>query len=232
MRTVRRVALVLFLVLVGGLAADAAEFGYVRLSGRDLKKLRTEQASLEKLVRSWPEGEVLYTKLTMSGLFVQRNSILMIIAGDKNALESFLDKSPYEGDVIKELKAKFLFNYRSTVKDKTGKTVIRGRSAAGMVRKYANPRDLLSLLKDASDPSIYEKLQDPKVANANAVEKKFEFKGALKLFANMIRPENFLCDWEGPGFKDEAKLLCPPGWESTKEYTEEESKEFIENLEL
>ncbi len=52
MRTVRRVALVLFLVLVGGLAADAAEFGYVRLSGRDLKKLRTEQASLEKLVRN------------------------------------------------------------------------------------------------------------------------------------------------------------------------------------
>lgn len=232
MRILRWVALVLFLVLAGGLVAEAAEFGYVKLSGRDLKKLRAEQASLEKLVRSWAGGEVLYTKLTMSGLFVQRNSILMIIAGEKQALENFLDKSPYEGDVIKELVGKFLFNFRSATKDKDGKTVMRGKHAIGMVRRYANPGDLLGLMKDASVLSLYEKLKDSKAANADAVVKLYDPKAALKLFANKIRPENFLCDWKAPGFTEESDLVCPPGWESQKEYTDEEAREYIENLKL
>jgi len=232
MRILRLVALILFLILVGGLVAEAAEFGYVKLVGRDLRKLRAEQESLEKLVRGWSEGQVLYTKLTMSGLFVQRNSILMIIAGEKKTLENFLDKSPYEGDVIKELVGKFLFNFRSATKDKDGKTVMRGKHAIGMVRRYTNPSDLLGLMKDVSVLALYEKLKDPKGATADAVVKLSDPKAALKLFANKIRPENFLCDWKAPGFTEESDLVCPQGWESQKEYTDEEAKEFIENLKL
>lgn len=232
MRILRLVTLILCLVLVVGMAAEAAEFGYVKLAGRDLKKLRSEQASLEKLVRSWPDGAVIYTKLTMSGLFVQRNSILMIIAGEKKSLENFLDKSPYEGDVIKELVGKFLFNFRSAAKNEEGKTVMRGKHAIGMVRRYTDPRDLLKLMKDTSVLSLYEKLQDPKAATPGAVVKLHNPKAALKLFANKIRPENFLCDWNGAGFTEESHLVNPPGWESQKEYTDEEAKDYIQNLEL
>ncbi|MEW6708737.1 MAG: hypothetical protein AB1403_02855 [Candidatus Riflebacteria bacterium] len=232
MRNLRWLALVLFFVLVGSLTAEAVEFGYVKLAGRDIRKLRSEQASLEKLIRSWPEGQVLYVKLTMSGLFVQRNSILMIFAGEKKALESFLAKSPYEGDVIKELVGKFLFNFRTAVKNSDGKTVMRGKQAIGLVRRYANPHDLLGLIKNASVLSVYEKIRDPKTNVAGTSEKLSSPRGALKLFANKIRPENFLCDWLEYGFTEESNLISPPGWESQKEYTDEEIKENIENLKL
>lgn len=212
--------------------AEAAEFGYVKLVGRDLKKLRTEQASLEKVVKGWPGGEVLYARLTMSALFVQRNSILMIITGEKKSLEAFLAKSPYEGDVIKELVGKFLFNFRSSTKDKDGKTVLRSKHAVGIVRRYTNPRELFSLLKDASVLSVYEKLNDPKAATSDVVVKLHNPIASLKLFANKIRPENYLLDWQGTGFTEESHLINPPGWESQKEYTEEEIKDYIQNVEL
>ncbi len=230
---------VLVLVFAGGVAAEAASFGYVKISGKNLKSLREEQASLEKIIRSWKEGEVILRKETASGLVKTRYTIVTVFAGEKAAIQAFLDKAPYEGDILELLIAKVLFNFDLRAIDEKGEVIMKGKAGRGMVPRFQDPREFVSIVKNPNIMTVYEKLvlwmnrsaADPR-AQLQDLPQLRNPRAAIKLYANKLRPEHFLLEWKGLGYTREERLDAPLGWAGIKDVTPEETQDFLDKLDL
>lgn len=221
MRLTRTILLVLVLVFAGTLMAEAADFGFVKVKGKNLKALREEVASIQKLIKDWKDGEVLYTRETSTGAVFKNHQILVIFAGETSQVTGFLSKAPYEGDVLQKVVGKFLFNSR-----REGQ--VKGLTAFAFRREFSSVRDVLKLLQNASARSLYHQLKS--AGNGGLPLPKMM--GAGQVFHTSVRPENFLFTVEGTNFVDDSKLIAPPGYTTMKDYTAEEAKDYINNLDL
>lgn len=219
MKMCRSVLVALACAVLVAVSAGAVEYGFVRIKGKNAKGVRDEVTSLEKVVRGWKNGEILFKKETSHGMVFRTIQVIVFFAGESKDLVAFLDKAPYEGDVVKGVKGKFLFN-------SVHEGAVKGVTAVGLVREFPTIVQLLRALSNASAGSLYKSLKpSPRLPMER-------FKGAGQIYNGKIRPENFLFSIDGPNFVDEETLVTPPGWNAIKDYTEQEIKDNIANITL
>ena len=53
--------IVLFVLVTFAVAANAATYGYVVVRGKNAEQIEREISTFERLVKTWKNGEVLYT---------------------------------------------------------------------------------------------------------------------------------------------------------------------------
>lgn len=138
----------LFLGIVS--SANAAVYGYINVVGRDKDQIAREVETIERLIKTWKNGEVLYTHTVKSGaVFFKKITSTVFFAGEQSKISSFLSAGSYEGDYLKNIVVKF--NYVSL--DKSGLEVNTVFS-----RKYNNIRDAVKSIKDKDHKAMWQEL--------------------------------------------------------------------------
>ena len=133
-------------------AAQAAVYGYINVVGRDQEQISREVATIERLVKTWKNGEILYTHMVKSGaVFFKKVTATVFFAGEQSKISSFLSAGAYEGDYLKNIVVKF--NYVSY--DKNGEEINTVFS-----RKYNNIRDAVKAIKDKDTKAMWKDLAD------------------------------------------------------------------------
>ncbi len=142
------VALMLSVVSV----AQAAVYGYINVTGRDQEQIAREVATIERLVKTWKNGEILYTHTVKSGaVFFKKVTATVFFAGEQSKISAFLSAGAYEGDYLKNIVVKF--NYVTT--DKHGE-----EENTLFTRKYNNIRDAVKAIKDKDDKAMWKDLAE------------------------------------------------------------------------
>lgn len=133
-------------------AAQAAVYGYINVIGRDQEQIAREVTTIEKLVKTWKNGEILYTHTVKSGaVFFKKITATVFFAGEQSKISSFLSAGSYEGDYLKNIVVKF--NY--VTEDKRGEEVNTVFS-----RKYNNIRDAVKAIKDKDANAMWKDLAE------------------------------------------------------------------------
>ncbi len=133
-------------------AAQAAVYGYINVVGRDQEQIAREVTTIEKLVKTWKNGEILYTHTVKSGaVFFKKITATVFFAGEQSKISSFLSAGSYEGDYLKNIVVKF--NY--VTEDKRGEEVNTVFS-----RKYNNIRDAVKAIKDKDANAMWKDLAE------------------------------------------------------------------------
>lgn len=149
-------SLKMFIIMVAMLgvvsAANAAVYGYINVTGRDADLIQREVATIERLVKTWKNGEILYTHIVKSGaVFFKKVTATVFFAGEQSKISAFLSSGSYEGDYLKDIVVKF--NYVSL--DKNEKEVNTTFS-----RKFKNVRDAVKSVKDKDYKAMWQDLAD------------------------------------------------------------------------
>ena len=133
-------------------AAQSAVYGYINVIGRDQDQIAREVETIERLVKTWRNGEILYTHTVKSGaVFFKKLTATVFFAGEQSKISSFLSAGSYEGDYLKNIVVKF--NYVS--KDKNGEEINTTFS-----RKYNNIRDAVKSIKDKDNKAMWKDLAE------------------------------------------------------------------------
>ena len=133
-------------------AAQAAVYGYINVIGRDQEQIAREVETIERLVKTWKNGEVLYTHTVKSGaVFFKKVTATVFFAGEQSKISSFLSAGSYEGDYLKNIVVKF--NYVSTDKKGEEENTI-------FTRKYNNIRDAVKAIKDKDAKAMWKDLAE------------------------------------------------------------------------
>ncbi len=131
-------------------AAQAAVYGYINVTGRDQEQIAREVQTIERLVKTWKNGEILYTHMVKSGaVFFKKTTATVFFAGEQSKISAFLSAGAYEGDYLKNIVVKF--NYVSL--DKKGEEVNTTFS-----RKFNNIRDAVKAVKDKDCNAMWNDL--------------------------------------------------------------------------
>lgn len=147
-----KVFLISFLMLGVVSAAQAAVYGYINVVGRDQDQIAREVETIERLIKTWKNGEVLYTHTVKSGaVFFKKITATVFFAGEQSKISSFLSAGSYEGDYLKNIVVKF--NYVSF--NKQGEEV-----NTVFTRKYNNIRDAVKAVKDKDDKAMWKDLAE------------------------------------------------------------------------
>jgi len=239
MRSLRYLTVIILLIFSCAITAEAATFAYIKVSGRTKKIVQKEQIAIEKKIQEFKNGQILLKQAVSNGIVIRRHTLLILFAGEKRDVENFLKNVPYEGDVLNKLCAKVLFNFDTVIKNQDEKNKVSGKGnlIQGMVPRLTDPRPFLKLLSSKA-PLMEVFKATNKIVNGNSALKLTNYerlsntRASVRIFANSIRPENFLLEWKGRGYSRENQLSMPSAWESMKDYTAEESKEFIEKIDL
>ena len=133
-------------------AAQAAVYGYINVVGRDQEQIAREVTTIERLVKTWKNGEILYTHTVKSGaVFFKKITATVFFAGEQSKISAFLSAGSYEGDYLKNIVVKF--NY--VTEDKRGEEVNTVFS-----RKYNNIRDAVKAIKDKDANAMWKDLAE------------------------------------------------------------------------
>ena len=133
-------------------AAQAAVYGYINVVGRDQEQIAREVTTIERLVKIWKNGEILYTHTVKSGaVFFKKITATVFFAGEQSKISAFLSAGSYEGDYLKNIVVKF--NY--VTEDKRGEEVNTVFS-----RKYNNIRDAVKAIKDKDANAMWKDLAE------------------------------------------------------------------------
>lgn len=132
--------------------ANAAVYGYINVVGRDQEQLQREITTIERLVKTWKNGEILYTHMVKSGaVFFKKITATVFFAGEQSKISSFLSAGAYEGDYLKNIVVRF--NYVTTNK--------RGEEENTLfTRKYNNIRDAVKEIKDKDGKTMWKDLAE------------------------------------------------------------------------
>lgn len=150
---------VLTLVLAGLVAAaQAATYGYIVVRGKNIDQANREIETIERLIKTWSNGEVLYKHTVVSGVafFFKKITATVFFAGNQKDISSFLTQGPYEGDYVKDVVVKF--NYSSCV----AKNSLEGDINTTFTRKFANIRKALETIQGKKAESFWNDLKDSK----------------------------------------------------------------------
>lgn len=158
-----RVALFLVVALFAfSVVAQAATYGYVSVEGKKLSALQREVKTIEHLIKSWPNGEVLFKKETSSGFVFKKHKVFMVFAGNNKEISKFLTDAPYPGDFLKNITVRYCF----------GK-VLEGQNKAEKVRfinkKFANIRKALVFNVGQTAAQLGKKMRVAKSYNKTTV---------------------------------------------------------------
>lgn len=133
-------------------AAQAAVYGYINVVGRDQEQIAREVTTIERLVKTWKNGEILYTHTVKSGaVFFKKITATVFFAGEQSKISAFLSAGSYEGDYLKNIVVKF--NYVSY--DKNGEEI-----NTLFTRKYNNIRDAVKAVKDKDGRAMWKDLAE------------------------------------------------------------------------
>jgi hypothetical protein len=145
--------LALFLCL--SIAAQAATYGYVVLRGKNAEQIEREVNTLERLIKTWNNGEVLYTHTVKTGLafMFKRVTSTVFFAGDRKNISSILTSGPYEGDYLRDVVVRFNF---TSMASKDNFEEIN----TSFTRKYNNVRNAIEEIKGLDTLGIWSRFEE------------------------------------------------------------------------
>ncbi len=155
----KTIALVMFFAgLVS--AAQAATYGYMVVRGKDQAMIEREISTIERLIKTWPNGEVLYVHTVKAGaMFFKRITSTIFFAGNRTEISKFLTQGPYEGDYLRDIIVSF--NY-SSLRDKNG---YDGEITTTFTRKFANIRQAITTVQDKNAEILWNELKATKASS-------------------------------------------------------------------
>jgi hypothetical protein len=150
------ILLVLMVCVVA--AAQAATYGYIVVRGKNADMISRELDTIERLINTWKNGEVLYRHTVVSGgaFFFKKVTSTVFFAGDQRSISAFLTSGPYEGDYLREVVVQL--NYR-TFKSKNS---FDGDINTAFTRKYANIRKAIETIQGKNSATLWEELKAAK----------------------------------------------------------------------
>lgn len=151
---------VLLLVLVSFAAvANAATYGYVVLRGKNAEQMEREVETLTRLIKTWKNGEVLYTHTVKSGIafFFKKITSTVFFAGDQKNISSLLTSGPYEGDYLKNIVVKF--NFTSNSEENNYSTEIN----TTYTKQFPNIRKAVEEIKDKDVNTMWRSFGENRV---------------------------------------------------------------------
>lgn len=164
------VILILFLGLASISYADV--YGYIVVRGKNQTYIDREVSTIERLISSWKNGEVLYKHVVTSGaIFFKKVTATVFFAGNQRDIAAFLTSGTYEGDYLRNVIVKYTY---SSLKEENA---FDGEINTTFTRKSANIRKALEAIEGKTSKSLWAYL---------AKTKKSEFKKHKK--EGMIEP--------------------------------------------
>ncbi len=139
-------------------AAQAAVYGYIVVRGKNVDHINREIETIERLVKTWPNGEVLHKHSVISGgaFFFKKITVTVFFAGNQKEISGFLTQGPYEGDYVKDVVVKF--NY-SSMQDASAFSEDINTT---FTRKFTNVRKALEAIKDKDATTLWNDLKSGK----------------------------------------------------------------------
>ena len=141
-------------------AVQAATYGYMIVRGKDQAHIEREVTTIERLIKTWNNGEVLYVHTVKSGgaFFFKKITSTIFFAGNRTDISNFLTQGPYEGDYLRDITVSFTF---SSLRDKNG---YDGDINTTFTRKFTNIRNALETIQDKSCDILWNDLKAGKAS--------------------------------------------------------------------
>jgi hypothetical protein len=139
--------------------AQAATYGYMVVRGKDQAMIEREITTIERLIKTWPNGEVLYVHTVKAGaMFFKRITSTIFFAGNRTEISKFLTQGPYEGDYLRDITVSFSY---SSLRDKNG---YDGEINTTFTRKFTNIRKAVETVQGKNAEILWNELKDSKVS--------------------------------------------------------------------
>lgn len=157
----RKFRLFLVVVLLLGFvsAVQAATYGYLVVRGKNLDQINREIDTIERLIKTWNNGELLYKHTVVSGgaFFFKKVTSTLFFAGSQKEISTFLTSGPYEGDYLRDVVVKF--DYRSMVSN----SAFDGDISTSFTRKFTNIRNALVTIQEKNSDVLWSDLPKTKL---------------------------------------------------------------------
>jgi len=138
---------------------QAATYGYMVVRGKDQAMIEREITTIERLIKTWPNGEVLYVHTVKAGaMFFKRITSTIFFAGNRTEISKFLTQGPYEGDYLRDITVSFSY---SSLRDKNG---YDGEINTTFTRKFDNIRKAVETVQNKNAEILWNELKDSKVS--------------------------------------------------------------------
>lgn len=139
-------------------AAQAATYGYLVVRGKNLDQINREIDTIERLIKTWNNGELLYKHTIVSGgaFFFKKVTATLFFAGSQKEISTFLTSGPYEGDYLRDIVVKF--EYRSMAST----SPLDGDIITSFTRKFSNIRTALNTIQDKNSDILWNQLPKTK----------------------------------------------------------------------
>jgi len=139
-------------------AAQAAIYGYIVVRGKNIDNTNREIETIERLIKTWPNGEVLHKHSVVSGgaFFFKKITATIFFAGNQKDISNFLTQGPYEGDYVKDVVV--MFNYSS----QASTSAFDGSINTTFTRKFANIRKALETIQGKTAKTFWKDLEEGK----------------------------------------------------------------------
>lgn len=148
--------IVLFVLVTFAVAANAATYGYVVVRGKNAEQIEREISTFERLVKTWKNGEVLYTHTVKSGFAFMFKKVVSTVffSGDQKSISALLTSGPYEGDYVRDVVVRFTF---SSLKSEDN---YEGEIVTTFTRKYTNVKKAIEEIKGKDCASMWKSFED------------------------------------------------------------------------
>ncbi|EKD83423.1 MAG: hypothetical protein ACD_39C00686G0003 [uncultured bacterium] len=138
---------------------QAATYGYMVVRGKDQTMIEREISTIERLIKTWPNGEVLYVHTVKAGaMFFKRITATIFYAGNRTDISNFLTQGPYEGDYLRDITVSFSY---SSLRDKNG---YDGEINTTFTRKFTNIRKAIETIEGKDAEILWNELKDSKAS--------------------------------------------------------------------
>jgi len=160
-------------------AAQAATYGYMIVRGKDQTLIEREISTIDRLIKTWDNGEVLYVHTVKSGgaFFFKKITSTIFFAGNRTDISNFLTQGPYEGDYLRDITVSFTF---SSLRDKKG---YEGEINTTYTRKFTNIRNALETIQNKTCDILWN---DLKAGKASSYKKHLVSNELIEPRANIV----------------------------------------------
>jgi hypothetical protein len=152
-----RVLAALVLIVCCATLAQAATYGYVVVKGKNLETLDREVTTIERLIKGWDKGEILFKHKVANGIvFFKKFTVTLIFAGYEKDVSAFLANGPYEGDFVKDVEVQF--TYASKGDPQAGDPEI----TTVLTKKFPNVRNAVAAIKGKTESALWANFKENK----------------------------------------------------------------------
>ena len=169
-------------------AANAATYGYMIVRGKNLDQINRETDTIERLIKTWNNGELLYKHTVVSGgaFFFKKVASTLFFAGSQKEISTFLTSGPYEGDYLRDIVVKF--DYRSMAST----SAFDGDISTSFTRKFTNIRNALKTIQEKTSDVLWSDLPQTKVKKHLVNGKLIEPVVSITFYSVQVLEENRL----------------------------------------